>query len=329
MSLIMWTSTLPFFFRFLVIVFARMQKLEVLSLSSLARRADWIEKIVKISGRFGDDTSRIVSELDAEVKREGTPALVDHLRLCGSIPEHYGHDTTEEKLYSKYTDAVLAAAYRHIGLKSIVIRERADAADVEAVGAGYSLVGDAKAFRLSRTAKNQKDFKIEAMAGWKRGKVHAMVICPIYQLPPRISQIYHQAIARSVCVFSYSHMAVIAQLRDRTGKRSAQGLMLAALKSAEDLNPTKDSVAYWTSVNRAMLSFHETVPPLWRTEKIAMIEALRAVKEGALTALAKQREQIMRMSRDEAISRLIDETKIEQRAKVISSVEDNGILSMT
>ena len=29
----------------------------------------------------------------------------------------------------------------------------------------YSLVADAKAFRLSRTAKNQKDFKVQAMDG--------------------------------------------------------------------------------------------------------------------------------------------------------------------
>lgn len=311
-----------------VIVFARMQKFELLSPKSLSRRAYWIEEIVKISGRFGDDASRVDLEVASEVKRDGTRALVDHLRFCGSIPEHYGHDTSEEKLYSKYTDAVLAAAYRHIGLKSIVIRERGDAADVEAVGPDYSLVGDAKAFRLSRSAKNQKDFKIEAMAGWKRGKPHAMVVCPIYQLPPRVSQIYQQAITRSVSVFSYSHMAVIVQLRDQAGRRSAQGLMLAALRSAEELNPTKDSVAYWTSVNRAMLNFHEGVQRLWRSEKIAMVEALKVVKEEALTALAKQREQIMKMSRDEAIRNLIKERKIGQREKVIMSVEDNGILSM-
>jgi|SRR5579872_1989172 len=311
-----------------MIVFARMQKFEVLSSKSVERRASWIEKIVKISGRFGDDASRVERELESQIKNEGTVALVDHLRLCGSIPEHYGHDTSEEKLYSKYTDALLAAAYRHIGLKSVVLQERADAADVEAIGPDYSLVGDAKVFRLSRTAKNQKDFKVEAMEGWKRGKTHAMVVCPIYQLPARNSQIYQQAIARSVCIFSYSHMAVIVQLRDEVGRRSAQGLMLAALKSAEELNPAKDSVAYWTSVNRSMLNFHAAVEPLWRREKIAMVEALKVVKEEALTALAKEREQIMRMTRDEAIRGLINGRKLSQREKVIASVEDNGILAM-
>src|SRR6267154_2997957 len=140
-----------------------MQPLQVLSKDSLARRAYWVDEIVRISGHFGEDTSRVEAELASEVQRDGVTALIDHLRLCGSIPEQYGHDTSEEKLYSKYTDALLAAAYRYIGLTSVVLDERADAADVEAVGAGYSLVADAKVLRLSRTAKNQKDFKIDAM----------------------------------------------------------------------------------------------------------------------------------------------------------------------
>jgi len=305
-----------------------MLRLKILSEKSLKRRAYWVEEIVKISGRFGDDSSRVISELTAEIKQDGATALVDHLRLCGSIPEHYGHDSSEEKLYSKYTDAVLAAAYRHIGLTSTVLDERADAADVEAVGKNFSLVADAKAFRLSRTAKNQKDFKIEAMDGWKRGKPHAMVVCPIYQLPARASQIYQQAIARNVCIFSYSHFAVILQFHSELGERPAQRLLSEVFTCAESLHPTKDSVAYWTCINRAMLRFHKAVPPLWLKEKVAMVEGLEAAKEEALTFLARQREKIMKLDRDEAIRQLIVHKKLEGRGKKIQSITDNGILSM-
>ncbi len=73
----------------------------------------------------------------------------------------------------------------------------------------YSFVADAKVFRLSRTAKNQKDFKIQAMDNWKFGKPFAMVVCPLYQIPSKNSQIYQQASARNVCIFSYSHLAVL------------------------------------------------------------------------------------------------------------------------
>jgi type II restriction enzyme len=72
------------------------------------------------------------------------------------VPEQYGHDSSAEKLYAKYTDAVVSESLRAIGLKSIVLSLRADVADVQARGRTYSLIADAKAFRLSRTAKNQK-----------------------------------------------------------------------------------------------------------------------------------------------------------------------------
>jgi type II restriction enzyme len=91
--------------------------------------------------------------------------LLDHLRLCGNIPESYAHDSSEEKLYSKYTDCLLSEIFKFIGLRSIILKERSDTADVEAFAKNYSFVADAKSFRLSRTAKNQKDFKIQAMDG--------------------------------------------------------------------------------------------------------------------------------------------------------------------
>lgn len=301
-------------------------KMEVLTRRSIERRKYWVEELAKISGRFGDDTTRMSAELGREIENEGVSSLLDHLRLCGAIPESYGHDTSAEKLYSKYTDALLAATFQHIGMKSIVLTERADSADVEAFGGDFSLVADAKAFRLSRTAKNQKDFKIEALHGWKRGKPHAMVVCPIYQLPARTSQIYQQAISRNVCIFSYAHLAVLVQYSESTKPDNAEALLLKTLRCAENLNPTKDSVAYWTALNRTILEASDEIGLLWQTEKRATVEAINAAKEEALIMLAQEREKIMRMSRDEAIGALIRNRNIDGREKMIRSISDNGIL---
>jgi HindIII restriction endonuclease len=303
--------------------------LEILTEKSIRRRRRWIEEISQISGKFGEDTARVERELTAEISQDGLAGLLDHLRLCGSIPEQYGHDTSEEKLYSKYTDALLAATFRYIGLTSLVLSERADAADVEAVGPDYALVADAKVFRLSRTAKNQKDFKIEALHGWKRGKPHAVVVCPLYQLPARSSQIYQQAIARSVCVFSYSHLAVLVEFSNVAGGVKAQELLLKILKCSEQLNPTKDSICYWASINRTMLDSSRDIGPLWQREKLATIESIAVAKEEALTMLAREREEIMRMSREEAIKRLILDRNIDGRERVVRSVTDNGIMAIS
>lgn len=167
----------------------------------------WVAELAKLSGSFGDDSTRMIEELRAEIARDGSEALLDHLRLCGAIPEQYGRDSSEEKLYSKYTDAVVSESFAAMGLRSIVVNTRSDSPDIRARAADYSLAADAKAFRLSRTAKNQKDFKVQAMDSWRGELDYTVLVCPIYQWPSRTNQVYQQAIARNVCLLSYAHIA--------------------------------------------------------------------------------------------------------------------------
>lgn len=300
-------------------------KLSIIDESAVTCRNRWISEIVKISGHFGQDSTRVEQELVDEISVIGVKSIFDHLRLCGAIPEIYGHDSSEEKLYSKYTDALIAVTFRAMGLKSIVLTMRADVADVEVVGPGYSFVADAKAFRLSRTAKNQKDFKIQAMDGWKHGKPYAMVICPMYQLPSRSSQIYQQAAARNVCIFSYSHLAVLLSYSQLKGKNSAKKLLGQIFKTIESMTPSKDSVAYWTAINRTILKANTCMSKFWKREKLALLDSIAIAKEEGLKFLALEREAIMRLSHDEALKQLIKVHKIDNRIRVISSIEYNGI----
>lgn len=302
---------------------------QVITQQTIDRRARWLDEIVQISGHFGNDSSRIESELLEEINSGGCGAILDHLRLAGAIPEHYPHDSSEEKLYSKYTDALLSTSFTHIGLNSIVLSERADAADVEAATKDYSLVADAKAFRLSRTAKNQKDFKIEAMHSWKRGKPFAIVVCPIYQLPNKSSQIYQQAITRTVCIFTYSHLAVLVRLAEATSQTVALDALHQILRATEPLHPSKEAMPYWYQVNRTMLGAHPCISDLWQEEKIANLESIKAAKEEGLTALANERQRILQMSHDQAVQALIKYKNIEGRTRVIGAVSDSGLLGIS
>jgi hypothetical protein len=301
---------------------------QIISAEAITRRAFWVEEIRKLSGHFGDDSARLDRELIQEITLNGPQALVDHLRLCGDIPESYGHDSSEEKLYSKYTDSLLCAAFNAIGFRSLVLRERGDAADVEAFAKGFSFVADAKSFRLSRTAKNQKDFKVTAMDGWKRGKPYAAVVCPIYQLPTKSSQIYEQASVRNVCIFTYSHLAMMVRFAGIEGPEKAEQLFELILKVTAALIPSKDASSYWLAINRTMLEFSDNIGPLWQHEKIAALESIAAAKEEALTFLAKEREKIMRMSHQEALVELVKVHKIDSKISVIRSVSNNNILGI-
>jgi hypothetical protein len=303
-------------------------ELTVVTTQNTELRSYWIEAISRLSGDFGVDSDRVERQVAQEIKRHGITTLLGHLRLCGAIPESYGHDSSEEKLYSKYTDVVIHEAYTAMGLTSVVLKERADVADVECVCADYGFVADAKAFRLSRTAKNQKDFKVQALDGWKHGKPFAMVVCPVYQLPSRNSQIYQQAAARSVCICTYTHLAVLVRYAESIGQSNAIGLLHHVFKVVEAMNPSKDAGAYWQVVNRAFLDAGRSIADIWREEKIASVESVRIAQLEALDYLALERERIMKLSRREAIREVLEWCKLDNRIQTVKSVKHNGLLEL-
>lgn len=319
-----------------------MPPLEVITKDQEDTRNHWVHEIERIvleqrqaeksASAFRNHSDALEETLEAEIAEEiaeeGRTKLLGHLRLCGSIPERYGHDTTEEKLYSKYTDIVISKTFFAMGIQSLVLRERADAADVECVSERLQFVADAKAFRLSRTAKNQKDFKVDAMHGWKRGKPHAIVVCPIYQLPTRTSQIYEKAGQRNVCILSYSHLAVLLQYALMTSTNQSQALLASIFTAVDNMTPSSSAVDYWQQVNRAMIGNDGKISALWAKEKIASNESIYLAKEEALTFLAGERARIMLLSRENAIKEVLKAAKISSREAAIKAVADNGLFEV-
>ena len=302
--------------------------LEVITDEQIKSRNYWIDEISRLSGDFGVDAEKVEEEIRQEIEDGGINPLLGHLRLCGVIPERYGHDTSEEKLYSKYTDVIIHEAYLSMGFNSLVLKGRADVADVECVNDNYCFVADAKAFRLSRTAKNQKDFKIQALDGWKHGKPYAMLVCPVYQLPSRTSQIYQQAGVRSVCIGTYTHLAVFSRYAEIKSKDKAMELLHEVFKTVEAMNPSKNANAYWQIVNRKILDSDVSIGDIWREEKRALVESIHISRREALSFLAAERERIMRLSKEEAIKEVLQSSKLENKMRAIEAVVDNGLLGL-
>lgn len=84
-----------------------------------------LKKITKESSQNFDIASNNLTEFINKEKK-----FIELIKQIGTIPESIPHDSTEEKLFSKASDAVLARAFRELGLKASVIKERADTADV-------------------------------------------------------------------------------------------------------------------------------------------------------------------------------------------------------
>lgn len=137
------------------------------------------------------------------------------IKEIGVIPEDIGHDSKEEKLYTKASDILFAKALNEMNFSVQVLKQRSDCADIKAQSKyhQYSLVGDAKAFRLSRTAKNAKDFKVESMDHWRDDCDYSVLVCPYYQYPKNKSQIFKTALNRNVSLFSWEYLYILLNER--------------------------------------------------------------------------------------------------------------------
>lgn len=156
---------------------------------------------------FTDATTRLQERIFA-LNRANIIELVSQI---GAIPEEIGHDSKEEKLYTKVSDILLAKSLIEMNLEAQVLTQRADCADVIAQSHyhKYSLVGDAKAFRLSRTARNAKDYKVTSMDKWRGDCNYSVLVCPYFQYPQKNSQIYKEALDGNISLFSWEYLYIL------------------------------------------------------------------------------------------------------------------------
>ena len=169
---------------------------------------DWIHETASHKEYSFVDASEAIDKRIGSLKKEEILELVEEIHV---IPEAFGHDSSEEKIYAKASDSIVARALAQLGLTTRVLSERGDAADVigQSSQHGYSFVADSKVFRLSRTAKNQKDFKVDSMNAWRGDCDYAVVVCPYYQYPSTKSAIYKKSVSYNVGLLGFEHIGFL------------------------------------------------------------------------------------------------------------------------
>ena len=276
--------------------------------------------LIQASGTLSfEDVSK---ELERQINSENRDAFLELLREIGTIPECIAHDSTEEKLFSKASDAALSRAFREIGLKSTVLRERGDSADVlaESPVHGYTLVADTKAFRLSRTAKNQKDFKVAALSAWKKGANYAVLCAPYFQYPAKSSQIYAQSLDYQVVLLSWEHLIFLAE----RNIKETETLNFAELWSFPELHSRK--ILYADRKQSLLQPFNQKMAAFTGLDTTLFSDALKQRTaemtrraEHEITFWKDEIRKIESYSREEAIRELLDSKKIHQKVNQIDA----------
>ncbi len=177
----------------------------------------------------------------------GKADIIELISQIGALPEDIEHDSTEEKLYTKVSDIILAKSLLEMNLEAKVLTQRADCADVVAQSHyhKYSLVGDAKVFRLSRTAKNAKDYKVNSMAIWRGDSEYSILVCPYFQYPKNNSQIYKEALSENVALFSWEYLYILLK----------EGIKESASVNISDLWNQSDIIGKTTTISNSKNCF--------------------------------------------------------------------------
>ena len=259
---------------------------------------------------FPQRTESLYYALDALSDKD----IVSHIDYGGVIPESYPHDSSEEKLFAKYCDYLLARSLRLLGLDADVIKERADAADVLAKYNNYGVVGDAKAFRLSRTAKNQKDFKVEALHQWKKGTDYAVLVCPLYQYPTRNSQIYEQAIRYNVTLLSFTHLGFLLRSPKLGSDRLSE-----LWNASRSLSSGKDAIAYWASISEITIDITSQTRKAWDDYLALTRQYVVEQAREQLEFWEQEKERIKQLPHEVAVIELIKAKRIDSNINLINS----------
>ena len=270
---------------------------------------------------FPDATQRLQERIYA-LDRAHTIQLVSQI---GSIPEDIGHDSTEEKLYAKVSDILLAKSLIEMNLEATVLTQRADCADVVAQSHyhSYSLVADAKAFRLSRTGRNAKDYKVNSMAIWKGDSEYAVLVCPYFQYPKSNSQIYKEALSGNIALFSWEYLYILL----KEGIRESSSINLSALWNQSGI------ISKTTTVSNSKSCFlnqqNQNISKILKITPEKFYEYFNSVKElivergnTEIQYYEQEIERVKQLNREEAIAELLRNLKLESKIATIRGFID-------
>ena len=284
---------------------------------------EFLDKILEASktGSFKEQNRKVVDYVDS-LADEDIKRIVKEI---GTIPECIRASSSEEKLFSKSSDIILARCFRMLGLKSKAVAERADSADViaESLHHKYSLVADAKCFRMSRTAKNQKDFKVAALSNWRGGEnEYAVLVSPYFQYPKAESQIYKTALDNNVCLLAWEHISILLDYNISEN----ENFSLETIWNSSSMLVRDSKISYENAKCCFLPKINFFIAKKMGVSlsdflKLLNEQKLVIVKRGSfeLAYCENKIEEIKSYTYEQAISELIKETKLEEKISVINS----------
>lgn len=204
------------------------------------------------------NTTKIASEFELHLNSLSDNELIDLLLFSIYIPDEYSHDSSEETLFTKLIEVLVAHYFKRLGLDSIYLTTKSGREDVAiffAENREQAVVSDVKTFRLGRSQKapnvkdfvKPSDFKTE-WAPKHKSSLGGLIVFPHSHEWQSNSQVYAYCSDNDfpIIMLTYTHLVILLKYRNNYNKNELKKLWVDEIFN----NPnSKNKDDYWKVVD--------------------------------------------------------------------------------
>lgn len=262
--------------------------------------------IKRIDSEEGETFSKRLESLQKYIENLKKEELLDIVLNIGTIPEKYVPSSANEKVYSKVSEVVLAKVFSELGFYSKPINARQNTGDVtiESKHFNYSVMSDCKCFRQTRTAKNQKDFKVASLKSWSKGFDYSLLVVPEYHVY-RSSSIFKQASLFNVQIIYWETLYFLLK----------EGVSESVQFNFESLFNFNSGETNTQAILKGFL--HKEI------DTSELVSSYNHRSEIEKQELYFQINEIEKLSKEELMTRLISELGLENKIERINKQQEN------
>ena len=219
-----------------------------------------------VDGVKGNYTEDVVQSFHEYLKSDYTDKEFCKLLSCaGFIPDLYPSDSSEETLFSKFVEILVAEWAERMNFESRIVKTKGGYEDIDITIENAVIVCDAKSFRLGRSqqAPNVKDFLKPAdikkwLSRYKNG-LGGLVTYPDTHDWGKSSDVYLYCTDKNcpAIVLSYIHLALLLHFRRKKSTKKLKKLWDYEKLFPDPLKKNVDGgnrLAYWKAVNGEICS---------------------------------------------------------------------------
>lgn len=218
------------------------------------------------------DHAKIAQGFMRKLRKEMDDQRFEHLlTISGFIPDLYPSDSSNETLFSKMVECLVAEWARRIGGQGEIIKQKASYEDVKITIDTKVIVCDAKSFRLGRSqaAPNAKDFlKLEDIRKWMKRypkSIGGLVTYPCKHEWTGKSDIYQycSTLEAPTIMLPYKYLAYLLHYKESFAVNKLIKLWdfkrIFPCKLTKTM-PGGNKVPYWDKINTEIIDITNTSP---------------------------------------------------------------------